>query len=89
MNWRIRLAKILPTNENKKPSENECSELNTRTGETDKESQDRRNKNRVNAQLAGIAGISTAKVFRYKETLEHGSSEEITEVGVLYLCNST
>ncbi|MFT5318417.1 MAG: N6-adenosine-specific RNA methylase IME4, partial [Chlamydiales bacterium] len=46
----------------------------------DKESQDRRNKNRVNAQLAGIAGISTAKVFRYKEILEHGIPEEVAAV---------
>jgi hypothetical protein len=65
------------TNENKKPSENDSSVLNTRTEETDKESQDRRNKNRVNSQLADIAGVSTAKVFRYKEILEHGTIEEV------------
>ena len=46
-----------------------CSELNTPSTETDKESQDRRNKNRVNSKLADIADVSTAKVFRYKEIL--------------------
>lgn len=44
----------------------ECSVLNTRTMETPQESQKRRNDNRVNAQIAKAAGVSTAKVFRYK-----------------------
>jgi hypothetical protein len=78
------------TNENKKPSENDSSELKSRTPEEEKkDKRERWNSNCVNAQLADIAGVSTAKVFRYKEIIEHGSSEEITEVGVLYLCNST
>jgi hypothetical protein len=34
----------------------------------------------VNAQLADLAGVSTDKVFRYKEILEHGTPEEIAEV---------
>ena len=40
-----------------KESINDCCVRNSRTGETDKESQDRRNKNRVNTQLADIAGF--------------------------------
>ena len=61
-----------------------CSELSTPQklfeNETPQESQNRRNKNRVNAQLADLAGVSTSKVFRYKEILEHGTPEEIAEV---------
>ena len=45
--------------------------------ETNEEKQKRWNKNRVNAQLADLAGVSTDKVFRYKEILEHGTPEEI------------
>ena len=48
--------------------------------ETNEEKQKRWNKNRVNAQLADLAGVSTDKVFRYKEILEHGTPEEIAEV---------
>jgi len=48
--------------------------------ETPQESQNRRNKNRVNSQLADLAGVSTDKVFRYKEILEHGTPQEIAEV---------
>jgi hypothetical protein len=58
----------------------ECWVPNTRKNETPQESQNRRNKNRVNAQLADLAGVSTDKVFRYKEILEHGTPEEIAEV---------
>jgi len=58
----------------------------TGSRETDQEKRVRRNPNCVNAKLADIAGVSTDKVFRYKEILEHGTTEE---AGVLYLCNST
>ena len=70
--------KQFQTINNEQPTE--CSELNTRRSETTQENQDRRNKNRVNAKLADLAGVSTAKVFRYKEILEHGTPEEIEEV---------
>ena len=61
---------------------NLSSELNTlkKLFETNKQKQKRWNKNRVNAHLADLAGVSTAKVFRYKEILEYGTPEEIAEV---------
>lgn len=67
-------------NENQGTRTDLCSELNTGLKETPKESQDRRNKNRVNAQLADIAGVSTDKVFSYKEILKHGTPEEVAAV---------
>ena len=45
--------------------------------ETDQQKRARRNANCVNAQIAETAGVSTAKVFHYKEIMEHGSPEEI------------
>ena len=56
------------------------SELKCPRQETDKESQDRRNKNRTNTKLANLAEVSPAKVFRYKEIVEHGTPEEIEAV---------
>ena len=54
-----------------------CCERSTpqKLFETSEEKQKRWNKNRVNAQLADLAGVSTYKIFRYKETLEHGIPE--------------
>jgi len=70
--------KQFQSGDNEKPTE--CWVPNTRKNETPQESQNRRNKNRVNAHLADLAGVSTDKVFRYKEILEHGTPEEIAEV---------
>lgn len=52
----------------------------SRTIETDQETRKRWNDNCVNAQIAKAAGVSTAKVFRYKEIMEHGTPEEIEAV---------
>ena len=64
--------------------------------EEGQEKRARRNANCLNAKLADLAGVSTDKGFRYKEILEHGTTEDIAEVelekiaaGVLYSCNST
>ena len=49
---------------------NECCVRNTRKNETPKESQNRRNKNRVNAHLADLVGVSTWLWHYYKSWKE-------------------
>ncbi len=44
---------------------------------TSKEKRAARTEKCVNSQLADLADVSTAKIFRYKEILEHGTPEEL------------
>ena len=67
-------------NENQGTRTDLSCERKTSSRETEKEKRARRNANCVNAHLADLAGVSTDKVFRYKEILEHGTPEEIEAV---------